>query len=288
MSDLLIRHLADIVNRVPENSIILAGGLGLTLKRRSLVRSDTRTLATAAGYEIPEARATTDIDLFLRIEMFTRKEDGCQLRQALDDLDYVERTPQWQFEKPLHVSILNQPVVVDLLARRPEEGESVKVKTPRVGTGSGINLHGRETVEAFAVERDPQTIEIVCDGSAVGRVCIVHPYGWLNMKVRAAYDWLLNQRQPWDLRENQKPPSEKHAFDVALIAAMVTETEDHQCLQMAEEFRQHPIAQAIRFEAAELFESPSAQGWREAVRQGMLNDHSLIWPRIKEMLGVDS
>jgi hypothetical protein len=287
MSDPLIRHLRDLVSVVPPDSVILAGGLGLMLKRRHLALSGTMTLANSSNHEHPEARATTDIDLFLKIELFTRPEQGRRLRRALDGLHYIERTPKWQFEKPLNDALPNQFIVVDLLARQPDDSEDVRVRTSRVGSGSGTDLHGHETVEAFAVECKPQNTTILDEGQACGQILTAHPYAWLNMKVRAAHDWLRFQAQPWKLRENQLPPSAKHAFDAALIVAMITEVERDECVQMATKFRDHPVAVEIRTEATELFGSPTALGWREAIRQGMFDDHDLIWPTLKEMLGTD-
>lgn len=287
MSDPLVRHLHDLIIAVRQDSVILAGGLGLMLKRRHLAHQGTMTLALSADHGHPEARTTTDIDLFLRIELFTRPEEGRRLREVLDGLSYKERTPKWQFERPLSDALPDQSVVVDLLARQPVDGEDVSVKPPRVGTGSGTGLHGRETAEAFAVEREPQIIDVLDDGSLLGQVLTAHPYAWLNMKVRAAHDWLRYQRQPWELRENQQPPSAKHAFDATLIVAMVTEVERDRCRDLASEFRDHPVAQQIRAEATELFGEPTAPGWREALRQGMFDDHDLIWPTLKAMLRVD-
>jgi len=287
MSDPLIRHLRDLVSVVPPDSVILAGGLGLMLKRRHLALSGAMTLAKNSSYEHPEARATTDIDLFLRIELFTQPEEGRRLRQALDGLQYRELTPKWQFEKRLSDALPDQFVVVDLLARRPDDGEDVRVRTSRVGSGSGTDLHGRETVEAFAVECEPQITTILDEGHECGQILTAHPYAWLNMKVRAAHDWLRFQAQPWRLRENQLPPSAKHAFDAALIVAMITEVERDECVSLATEFRDHAIAEEIRTEATELFGSPTALGWREAITQGMFDDHDLIWTTLKEMLGAD-
>lgn len=286
MSDLLVQRLHELVSAVPQESIILAGGLGLMLKRRHLAHLGAATLAQSAGHEHPEARATTDIDIFLRIELFTRQEEGRQIRLALDRLDYKERTPKWQFEKPLSDARPDPCVVVDLLARRPTDSEGVRVKSLRVGAGSKTDLHGRETVEAFAVECEPQIIDILDEGRSLEQVLTAHPYAWLNMKVRAAHDWLRFQMQPWELRENQQPPSAKHAFDVALIVAMITEAELDVCKRLAVEFRDDHVAQQIRSEATELFGRPEAPGWIEARQQGMFNDYDLIWPALSDMLGA--
>jgi len=287
VSDPLVQHLLDLVAVAPPDSFILAGGLGLMLKRRHLAHHSITTLAQSAGYALPEARATTDIDLFLKIELFTRPESGRQLRSALNGLHYTELTPKWQFQKPLSDDLPNQSVVLDLLARLPEGDEDVRVKPPRVGAGSGADLHGRETAEAFAVEREPQRIDILDEGRLLGEVLTAHPYAWLNMKVRAAHDWLRYQVQPWELRENEKPPSGKHAFDAMLMVAMITEAERDTCVRLAKEFRDGPVAREIRAEADALYGAPESPGWIEARAQGMFNDHDLIWPILTEALGAD-
>lgn len=264
---------------------MLGGGFGLRVKRAHLANRRTPTLAQSVGYEVPEARATSDLDLFLRLEIFSHVESGLALRSAIDELGYVERTPKWQFQKPLSEAMRDHEVVLDLLAREPDPGSDVRVKGMRVGSGAGVELHGHKTPEAFAVEEDSIPCDVLEGDRVLGTVNVVHPFAMLNMKVRASHDWLRFQNDAWELRERQSPPSAKHVFDCALIVAMVTQAELEECRELCAAYREHPIATEIRQEALMLFELPTSPGWLEARRQGMFDDHELIWGTMMDMLG---
>jgi hypothetical protein len=150
MMDPLLPHLLDILSSPDSRGLILAGGFGIRIKQSYLRDTNTRTLITP----FPEARATLDLDFFLSLSLFVEKERGAAVRQLLDKLNYTEYTPKYQFEKPMASASPEQKVKVDLLARLPE-GEDIHVKSLRVGANSGIDLHGRETPEGFAVEENP-------------------------------------------------------------------------------------------------------------------------------------
>lgn len=286
ISDSLVGHLLDLLQRAPADTFLLGGGLGLQLKRHHLLFHRMRTLAGAEGFELPEARVTSDIDLFLRIEVFAIPEYGKQLRVAIDELDYSVRTAKWQFDKPLHPEFQDRKVVLDLLAPYPEELARVAVSGNRVGTGSGTDLHGRLTHEAFAVEDSRLEIDITHNGAGLGSIFVPHPYAMLNMKIRAAHDWMRYQTEPWALRQRQEPPSAKHAFDAALIVAMLTEDELNRAAQLARKWESHPIASAIRKEAVMLYGSSSSPAWVEALRQGMFDDWHLLWDAMRGALAI--
>ncbi len=288
MADAMLVHLQLLVERAGTSAFVLGGGLGLRVKREHLLSHRAVTLAGAAGYEVPEARATFDIDLFLGLELFVDASRGAALRAALLDLGYEVVTGNWQFEKRLSTAAPEHIIAVDLLARPPNEAEraNVKVRGIRVGAGSAAKLHGRRTDEAFAVDASPQMVDIRLGGATTCAVRVPHPYAWLNLKLRAAHDWLKYSEQPWPLGEGQKPPSPKHAFDAALVVAMATEAEVAEAAEQAERWRGHEPATAIVSEALVLFGSRDAAGWRAARRQGMFDDHALIWDTMRTMLGA--
>lgn len=109
---------------------------------------------------------------------------------------------------------------VDLLARSPRDDEGIRVKVPRVGSGSGIDLHGFETPEAFAVEEMSVSLPVAglnSEGTNVNTsVTVPHVYAWLNMKVKAAHDWLRADRGEIE----KKPARIKHVFDVYILTAL--------------------------------------------------------------------
>jgi hypothetical protein len=229
MQEPLTKHLLDLLQTAPSDGFVLGGGFALRVKRTHLIKGKIRTLAESERQELPEARATSDLDLFLRIEIFSNRGRGQGLRSAIDQLGYSERTPKWQFQKPLSAASRDQEMVLDLLARQPEVGSDVKVNSMRVGSRSGTDLHGLQTIEAFAVEDRAILCNVFDDGGVVGQVNVAHPFAMLNMKVRASHDWHRFRNGPWPMRNNQLPPSAKHAFDCSLIVAMLTEPELEDC-----------------------------------------------------------
>ena len=211
MNDPLNSHLMDIISDPASTGLILAGGYGIQLKQAHLKEMGERTVIAS----IPESRATQDIDFFLSLSFFLSSEKGKAVRQLLDRLEYtvVLNSENHRFEKRHKLEKqMNNDVIVDFLARQPLLSEAVKSDSFRVGKNSGANLHGRTTVEAFAVEDSPVKLTVktigVNDGLAIAEVLVPHPYAWINLKVRAAHDWLLRER-------GEKPPkanSRKHVL----------------------------------------------------------------------------
>ncbi len=262
MIDPLLPHLLDIVSDPASEGLILAGGFGIRLKMERVRTSGLRTLIT----DVPPARATRDLDFFLSLSLFAHKERGAAVRDLLNRLGYSEYTPNYQFEKPLDSENPERKVRVDLLARPPGPGDGIRVKGPRVKR-SGLGLHGRVTPEAFAVENNPTRLDAHGARSDGGRaeasVFVPHPYAWLNMKVKAAHDWLEMERG----KIPRKPNSERHVFDVYVLTAMLTEAELDEAAEYAGRYADHAQAADVRRCAIALFGSNSASGTLEAARQ---------------------
>ena len=281
--DPLMPHLMDLLARPESERLILAGGFGIRVKQAYLANTGVRTLIP----EVPPARATLDLDFFLRMEMFTtRRASGEALRAALDELGYKPKYADWQFEKPIETVGADRKVVIDLLARLPVEGENVRIKSPRVGSGANVGLHGHETPEAFAVEIQPVRIPIEGVTSSGGRieamVAVAHPYAMITMKVRAAYDWLRRTRGLLEANEF----CDKHAVDVYVLVAMLTDALFREATEIRRGFDGLTIASEIRREATELFGTPSSPGFLKARRQGGVGlDHASFWEGLREVLG---
>lgn len=259
MSDPLLPHLLDIVADPCSEGLILAGGLGIRLKQIFRVASGVRTLIS----NFPEARATQDMDFFLSLSFFVEKNRGAALRDRIERLQYRPVVPHFQFAKPFEPG-LPQQVKLDFLARLPE-AEKVRVKASRVG--AGIDLHGRETPEGFSVEQQPLTIPVsgkMSNGSEVtANIFVPHAYSYLNLKTRAAYDWLRMERR----EQPRKANIEKHVLDVYVLTAMLTEIELGEAQGLAQAYRDHPIAREVRAQARELFADQECPGAREIQRQ---------------------
>ena len=121
-ADPLRRHLLDILSDPASEGLILAGGYGLRLKQIHSEATDAGTLFPV----VPEARATQDLDFFLRLALFAQKERGIAVRSLIDRLGYEEHTPRWQFGKPSGPDAAGRTVKIDLLARPPAGGEAVR------------------------------------------------------------------------------------------------------------------------------------------------------------------
>lgn len=282
-ADPLYAHLLDILSDPASASLILTGGYGLRLKQICLQESNAATLVAS----LPEARATQDLDFILRLALFVQKERGIAVRSLLDRLGYQEYTPKWQFGKPFDPSAPGRTVKVDLLARSPLTDETVRVKGSRVGSGEGVDLHGRETPEAFAVEESPILLPLSGMNSrnepVKTTVYVPHPYAWINMKIAAAYDWLRRER-------GEMPPKyggAKHVFDVYIITAMLTEVEIFEAVDIAKRYQAHPLAQSARGWVHELYGSDQAPGVQEVIRQaGSDVDYRLFWQGLQAGLGI--
>lgn len=261
MSDPLLTHLLDIVSEPAAEGLILAGGFGIRIKQNHVRETGVRTLIA----EIPPARATQDLDFFLRMELFLRPEKGRAVRSLLDGLEYKPNpdNANWQFEKPHDGGASGRLVTVDLLSRSPHPDEAVNSDGRRVGKKSDVGLHGSKTVEAFAVEEKPVHVTVEgkrSDGRLVqAGVFVAHPYAMIQMKIKAAYDWLH--------RDKYKAGSEKHAFDVYLLVAMLTEQEVNDCIDLRDRFSGDPMTADHGRYAEELFGTVGARGFDEAVRQ---------------------
>ncbi len=277
MNDPLTQGLVGILAEPEAAGLILAGGFGLSLKRRHLLETRARTLCP----DLPEARATMDLDLFLRLELFGAGDGGRGIIYMLRRLGYLEVTPRWQFRHSA------SEVVIDLLSREPGPGSGVPVRGIRVGGGAGVGVHGRLVREAFAVEERPVIVPLAGADAAARCVAVPHPYPWLCMKVRASTDWLRGRTSHGVRPPPLRAASPKHAFDACLIVAMVTEAEVAGAWLLAEQYAANPMAAEIADEARVLFGRDDAPGWLEAQRQAhRVFNHALMWPVMAGMLGM--
>lgn len=283
----LYPHLLEILAQPAARYLILAGGFGIRLKRgymADLVR-DGRARTLLADF--PEARATSDLDFFLRLEAFVNGEGAEDVRSMLDALRYTVREGRehWQFARPLGSGHEGAEILFDLLARppEPEEGEQVRFDVRRVRRrGQHIALHGRTTPEAFPVEDSVFQLPLAArrdDGSTL-YVPLPHAYSWICMKTVAGHDWLQG-------RERARPASEKHAFDVYLLVAMLTEDELRQCVAMHRRYADHDELSGIRLGATELFGTADSPGFLQARRiAGRELDFETFRQAYHQVLGI--
>lgn len=246
--------------------IVIAGGLGIYLKRRWVAREMER--AGRRGrfdpLPLPDARATEDIDAFLSLDVFALPMRA-SFRDVLAQLGYIPRTNYYQFKKPMR-SDPEAFVLLDLLAPLAAREGIKSSKPPRIGPSDNhvshpnARLHAHVTPEAFAVSYSPQELLFVgptpegIEFSGVVRV--PHPFASLCMKIKAAHD---HERTPPELRAPRKR-GEKHATDVYLLVAMLNEAEHEQTEAFVRRFWDHQEFVEIRQAVLALFQTPEHPG----------------------------
>lgn len=261
----IVPHLLDLLHAIRDDGITLtlAGGLGLYLKRAEVVRRIQSEGLSTLRPIFPEARGTSDMDLFVHLELFAVRNKEVRLRQVLcGELGYAPTTEFLQFMKSTQAGSGGAiEVKIDLMARDPGPHDPlVKVKDNRVGTtrkrpGSEA-IHGRWTPEAFAIDVCPYTFRV--EGRRSGGephaadLFLPHPFASLMMKLQAVLD---------RARGLQKSYGYKHAFDVYLLLAMMTEREwDEACGFARETYAREPILMDLKAAAGGLFAADDAPG----------------------------
>jgi hypothetical protein len=221
-----------------EIKLILGGGYGLVLKTEYI----RQTNAATRFEEIPQARSTNDLDLFLSVEIITSTEKIEKIRDALEKLKFEPVAPFFQFRLPVTFEGQDLPVKIDLLAAPPETDEQlklVKINKPRIRPKKAKNIHGYLTEEALTIEENLLPINIAQEGNAPLEIYLPHPFSYLVMKLFALRD---------RLEDEEKDFGAYHAFDIYRIIAMMTEKEWDEAIKLRENYRNAP---KIR-EAAEI------------------------------------
>lgn len=289
-------YLFEIALQPESESAILTGGLGLRLKRAFLEMNNHKMLLP----EVPELRATSDLDLLLRMHLWTEVDPitgdkpAKGFRQMLISLGYEDALQSWNFKKDFE-GIENKFVILDLQARMPKNGEKVNVRDGQVGRGMKVNLSGLATPEAFAVDDSPIEIRIT-NSAQETTIHVPHPYAWLNLKVAAANDWHLEVNgkiEPKKPLENGDSRRLKHVFDVYPIVGMMTAEELSQAEEIARNYADHPKAMEIRDAAKDLYGSRESIG-SQAVRtynggawaEHFNDNYGDFWDALSQALGI--
>jgi len=223
--------------------LILGGGYGLVL-RTEYVR---RTQAATRFEEIPEARSTNDLDLFLSAEIITSAEKIEKIRDALETLKFEPVAQFFQFQLNVACEGRDLPVKIDLLAALPETEAGrnlVKINKPRIRPKKAKNIHGYLTEEAVTLEENLQPIDISEEGESPLEIYLPHPFSYLVMKLFALRD---------RLEDEEKDFGAYHAFDIYRIVGMMTENEWNQAIDLRSSYRAAPKIKEAGKIAGELF-----------------------------------
>lgn len=176
----LAPHLLDFAHAMQarELPLTLVGGFGLLLRRQWRVHQEVRTLIA----NIPQARATDDFDVLLRLEVLLDASLRKAIREVLSSQGYEAHAANFQFIKPYSSSAGRKPVRIDFLAPK-ESIPGIKISRMRIGPEKSTpnnSLHGYATPEAILVDEAPLVVLIEGTGSdgqeKAAQVRLPHPY----------------------------------------------------------------------------------------------------------------
>ena len=215
--------------------LTVGGGFGLFLKRQHVAATGTRTLFA----ELPEPRATNDIDVFFRTELLTDATRTQALVAAIQRLGYtpVDEAKYFQWRRMIDVGGVAQEVKLDaLVGPLGERRSKLQVHPPRVRPkGKSVGFHAHQTDEALFLEDEPIAIDIrgVRTGGEehAGTVYVPEAFPYLLMKLSAFAD---------RKEDANKDLGRHHALDAYAIVGMMTEPEFQRAKALAAQCRMDP------------------------------------------------
>lgn len=251
--------------------LIIGGGYGLALKTRQIIDSGNRT-----RLQIPPARSTEDLDLFLRLEIITDAAKMEVIRDALEKLGYRPVAEFFQFEAIIDLPGGQGTIKVDLLAPRPKtraEREKVKISKPRIRPRNARNIHAYLTEEAITLEEKLTRLTLSNDHNTT-EVFLPHPFTFLVLKLFALRDHLIKEKKPAG-EQTKHPKVSEHAFDIYRIVSMFTEPEWYEAKDLAEKYGNDDIIKEAQEIVSLIFSSEEAEGPRAAKRHAALIDFQI-------------
>ncbi len=223
--DPLLDQLRQFAEKLAEKniSLVIGGGYGLLLKANHIQRSDAHTRLD----QIPIARSTGDIDVFLTTEVIIDKGNMAAIRQALDELGYspVPGAEFYQFFREVTIGGAKRNLKFDFLAAPVlgEQAKKVKADVRRIRPrGAEAPMHAHTTPEALTVEEHLLAVDIGEPDKRV-EVFLPHPFSYVLLKLFALRDQIDNEAKEF---------GRHHAFDIYSTWAMMTEEEFEQAEQI--------------------------------------------------------
>ncbi len=250
----LVSALLELGASLPRDLILcIGGGLGLYIKQIYL-RENPRIKTLFRLDQLPAARTTEDIDLFLQADVVTSSDRMRPIRAALDELGYqvVDSARYMQFYKDwgpgeVKIDLLVGPLG-QLADRVPNDPRRVK---PRPSVG----LHASKVEEAIAIEQ--HQIEITLSGRLPSgerreaNVRIPQAFTYLLMKLNAFADQLDNPN---------KKLGRHHAIDLYRIVGMLMESEDRAVRELVRQYAEHDEVAKARSIVREHFMPDDGKG----------------------------
>jgi hypothetical protein len=252
--DPLLNQLRQFADKLVEKniSLVIGGGYGLLLKAKHIQSNGARTRLE----QIPIARSTGDIDVFLTTEVIVDKNKMAAIRQALDELGYspVPGAEYYQFFREVVIAGVPRNLKFDFLAAPVPSEEAKKVKAdvrrirPRGPTETPMHAH--TTPEAVTIEEHLSSVDIGEAGQPI-EVFLPHPFSYTLLKLFALRDQIDNK---------VKQLGRHHAFDIYTIWAMMTEEEFGQAEDLRRQYADvGAMPEAIEIAQA-LFVDENAKG----------------------------
>jgi len=252
--DPLLNQLRQFADKLAKKniSVVIGGGYGLLLKAKHIQRTGARTRLD----QIPIARSTGDIDVFLTTEVIVDKNKMTAIRQALDELGYspVPGAEYYQFFREVMIAGVPRNLKFDFLAAPVPSEEAKKVKTdvrrirPRGPTERPMHAH--TTPEALTIEENLISVDIGEADQPI-EVFLPHPFSYTLLKLFALKDQIDNVSKEF---------GRHHAFDIYTTWAMMTEEEFGQAEELRTQYADvDVISEAIKI-ASTLFTDENAKG----------------------------
>lgn len=232
MLDILRQELISLAQLLANRNIklIIGGGYGLLLRTEFLSNNNFPTLFN----QIPIARSTNDLDIFLSSEIVTSLDKMKTIRMVLNQLGYNPKPGAefYQFWRPITIQGQSRFLKLDFLCPsiNDQNQDLIEQDQRRVRPKSAKKLkkeeklHARKTQEAISLEDYLQLIPI----SQHTVVYIPHPFTYLILKLFAIKDHL---EQP-----ETKGKSQHHTFDLYRSVAMLTNEEDEQATLLIQKY----------------------------------------------------
>jgi hypothetical protein len=235
--------------------LTVGGGFGLFLKRMHLVDQRAQTLFT----ELPDPRATNDIDLYLRVDVLADRGRTEALVAAIERLGYtpVDEAKYLQWRRKIVVGGVTQEVKLDaLVGPLGERRAQLQVNPPRVRPrGKSVKFHAHQTDEALFIEERPIGVELRgarSSGEAyAGTVFVPEAFPYLLMKLSAFAD-----RKD----DANKDLGRHHALDAYTVVGMMTEEEFDRARRHAEQSKTDPHYRRVCGVVTADFAAPTALG----------------------------
>ncbi len=234
MLDLLSKELASLSEKLQAYNIklIIGGGYGLYLRTESLRKNNPRTFFN----NIPIARSTEDLDIFLSIHLITSLEKMRTIRTVLNEMGYEPKPDAkfYQFWKQVDLQGQSRRLKLDFLSPAILGKESSLVvqrnrrirprATPNTLLAKNEQMHARITEEATSLE-DYLDLLYIDDRNYV---YIPHPFTYMILKLFAIKDHI---EQP-----ETKGKAPHHSFDLYRTVAMLTELEEQQATSLVDKY----------------------------------------------------